>query len=229
MPEQSLKHQLARARESYDAGTLEPDDVAADPLSQFRDWYARARAASVPEPNAMTLATIGVDGTPTARTVLLKDAEPAGFVFFTNLTSRKGRELAATPAAALVLAWLPLQRQVAARGRVELLDRAAVAEYFVSRPWASRIGAWASHQSSVLPDRVPLEQRWADLARRWPDTGSPDDVPVPEHWGGYLVRPGEVEFWQGRPSRLHDRLVYVGSAGTRLDDAAGWHLERRAP
>ena len=227
-----LDPHLAQQRESYRTTGLAEADLEPDPLSQFQSWYSAARSARVPEPNAMTLATVGLDGVPTARTVLLKDAEPAGFVFFTNHTSRKGRELAAVPAAALALAWLPLHRQVCARGPVELLDRSLVERYFRSRPWGSRIGAWASHQSTVLPGREPLQRRWQELAERWPDRGRPDDVPVPEHWGGYLVRPREVEFWQGQPSRLHDRLVYLppdAASPPPLDAAAGWRVERRAP
>jgi pyridoxamine 5'-phosphate oxidase len=225
----------ADRRESYDAGTLTPEDLAATPLAQFEQWYADAAKAAVPEPNAMVLATADAAGAPSARIVLLKAADPRGFAFYTNQGSRKGRELAVNPAVALLFPWHGLQRQVSVRGRVEVLPREETQAYFGSRPWGSRIGAWASRQSQPVADRAVLEERWALLAARWPDHGRPDDVPVPDHWGGYLVRAGEVEFWQGRPSRLHDRLVFLpvshGADGAppALDDAAGWRVERREP
>jgi len=216
---------------SYADAGLAEHELAAAPLAQFRGWYADAVAAGVPEPNAMTLATVDAAGAPSARIVLLKHADERGFVFFTNHASRKGAELAGNPAAALVFGWVALRRQVTVRGRAEQVPREETEAYFVSRPWGSRIGAWASHQSRRT-SRADLDARFAELAARWPDRGRPDDVPVPEHWGGYVVRPAEVEFWQGRASRLHDRLVYLpkdDAAEPALDDPAGWTVERRSP
>lgn len=222
---------FARQRVAYDEQGLDVADLAATPLAQFRLWYDAAVTAGVTEPNAMTLATVDPEGAPTARTVLLKHADATGFVFFTNHRSRKGTELAAHPVAALVLPWLPMHRQVAVRGRVEHVSAEATAEYFGSRPWGSRIGAWASHQSRPVASRDELERRWTELGERWPDRGLPDDVPVPPFWGGYVVRPVEVEFWQGRASRMHDRLVFQPAAPglPALDDASAWRIERREP
>jgi pyridoxamine 5'-phosphate oxidase len=221
---------LSSARVAYDDTGLTEADLATTPLEQFRRWYDRAAADGLTEPNAMSLATVDDAGRPSVRTVLLKGAGPDGFTFFTNHSSRKGTELAAHPVAALVLPWLPLQRQIAVRGRVAPVSREESGAYFASRPWGSRIGAWASHQSRPVASRAQLEQRWAELAARHPDRGRPDDVPLPPHWGGFVVRPFEVEFWQGRPSRMHDRLVFLTDGEpARLDDAAAWRVERREP
>lgn len=225
-------HDLAAMRLHYDQGRLLEADLRSTPGEQFAAWLADAVAAEVVEPNAMVLSTVDADGTPSSRTVLLKGADARGFVFYTNHQSRKGRALAANPRASLVFPWYALTRQVVVVGEVEQLGREESREYFVSRPYASRLGAWASAQSAVIASREVLKAKYAELAAVFPDTGSPDDVPLPEAWGGYVVRPATVEFWQGRPSRLHDRLRYVrvepGTASA-LDDPAAWHVERLSP
>lgn len=217
--------QIADLRVTYAQGTFEPADLAEHPLAQFRAWFDAAVAAGIDEPNAMVLATADEEGHPSSRTVLLKGVDPRGFTFFTNLTSRKSREIIANPYAAITLPWYALHRQVSASGAVEVLPRAEVEAYFRSRPRESRLGAWASEQSTVIADRTVLDDRWRELDRRYLD-----DIPVPEHWGGWLIRPTMIEFWQGRPSRLHDRLRYRASADyPPLDDAASWVVERLAP
>lgn len=226
---------LAATRESYRRGTLLEHDLAPDPLEQFGRWYADAVAAATDgrlrEPNAMVCSTVDAQGRPSARTVLLKGVDGTGFRFFTNMTSRKGNQLAHSRQVSLLFGWHAIERQVAVLGVADPLPLAEVAEYFASRPYGSRIGALASRQSRVAVDRDEIEVAAAQLAARYPDTGSPDDVPLPPQWGGYRVMAREVEFWQGRESRLHDRLVYVArnEAGARLDDAGEWDMERRWP
>ena len=231
---------LASRRVDYSGGTdagLVEADLAATPLEQFQVWFAQVeRAPQVPEPNAVVLATVDAAGLPDARTVLLKGVDARGFAFYSNHRSAKGAQLDAVPAAALVAPWHGVQRQVRVRGAVEHLPRAESAAYFASRPWSSQIGAWASEQSAVACSREQLEAAWAARAAQWPSDGSRGPVPLPEHWGGYLVRPLEVEFWVGRASRLHDRLVYLpasaadGAAGAPpLDDPAAWRVVRRQP
>lgn len=211
--------QIANMRKEYIWGGLVEADMDADPLRQFEKWFQQALDANLPEPNTMTLATATPDGQPSARIVLLKGCDAAGFTFFTNYDSRKGRELTANPHAALLFFWAELQRQVRIEGAVERLSEAESNAYFRSRPLGSRLGAWASQQSEAIPSRDVLEERVREIAQRYPD----GEVPRPPHWGGYRVRPLTIEFWQGRPDRLHDRLRYQ-----RLEPT-GWRLERLSP
>ncbi len=211
----SMEDHLASLRAEYVSTGLTEDDLEAEPMAMFRRWFADA--AELPEPNAMVLATARDDGQPSARIVLLKGLKPEGFVFFTNLTSRKANELFDSRGrCSLLFPWHALQRQVRVEGRAELLDRADVAAYFETRPRGAQLGAWASPQSRVITSRE-LEDRFAKV-----DEGYPEEVPVPDFWGGYVVVPDAVEFWQGRGNRMHDRLRY------RREDEL-WRIERLAP
>ena len=217
---------VADLRVSYDEGELLEADLASTPLAQFRLWFAEAYRLNLPEPNAMVLAT-SIDDQPSGRTVLLKGVDARGFTFFSNHQSRKGRELSANPHASLVFPWFAMHRQVVVVGDVALLSRDEVNEYFDSRPLGSRVGAWASPQSAPIEDRAELERRYSEAMRKFDDG---EHVSAPQHWGGYLVIPRTVEFWQGRPSRMHDRLVFVRThAEAALDDADGWAVQRLAP
>jgi len=208
---------IAQLRKNYTFGQLSETEVSPNPLDLFQVWFDQAVKAECPEPNSMTLATADSAGNPSARIVLLKGADKAGFTFFTNYESQKGKELAARPHAALLFHWHELERQVRIKGLVERVSSAESDEYFHSRPAASRIGAWASPQSSEIPNREFLEEAEKRFAA---DFG--DKPPRPEHWGGYRLHPTEIEFWQGRPSRLHDRIHY------QLDGAQ-WRITRLAP
>jgi pyridoxamine 5'-phosphate oxidase len=211
-------HPLAGIRTEYGLAGLDEGEMADDPLTQLSRWLDQAMAADAAEPTAMVLATVSADGRPSARTVLCKGVDEGGVVFFTNHSSRKGRELAANPACAAVFRWDALQRQVILRGVAGTLPGAGSDAYFASRPRPSQIAAWASRQSEVIEDRSVLERRVADLERRF--AGGP--VPRPPFWGGYRIVPEDVELWQGRPSRLHDRLRY-----RRREE--GWRIERLSP
>jgi len=213
MSNADLRREYARAR-------LDEADVSHDPFVEFARWFAEAQDAQVPDANAMTLATATAHGEPSARIVLLKAFDERGFVFFTDYRSRKGAELEANPRAALVFYWAELDRQVRITGGVALTTREESERYFRSRPLGSRLGAWASHQSRVIPGRAALEADLREVEARFED----GDVPLPAHWGGYRVVPDAIEFWQGRESRLHDRIRYVREGGGR-----GWRVERLSP
>jgi len=199
--------------------TLSEATMAGDPMTQFAGWLARAQELDIPEPTAMVLATTSAQGRPRARTVLLKAHGPGGFTFYTNRTSRKGRDLDAHPWACAVFPWYALGRQVTAEGSVRVMSQASSEPYFRSRPRGSQLGAWASRQSQVIGSRSELEDRVEELQRRWPP---PADVPMPDFWGGYVLVPETVEFWQSGTYRLHDRLRY-----RRQGD--GWVIERLSP
>jgi pyridoxamine 5'-phosphate oxidase len=208
---------LAQLRNDYALKTLDESQVDRDPMKQFGVWMVEAIHAQVPEPTAMTLATADAKGRPSARVVLLKGMDGGGFVFYTNYMSRKGRELAANPQAALTFMWKELERQVRIEGKVEKVTAEESRAYYATRPLGSRIGAWASPQSEPIENRAWLEERWAALSKEYGENPA-----LPPHWGGYRVVPDYLEFWQGRLSRLHDRIVYA-----RAGD--GWKLSRLAP
>ena len=209
---------LADLRREYSRFGLNESDADPDATRQFAAWFGQALSAQVPEPNAMTLATVGADGRPSARVVLLKAFDAAGFTFHTNYDSRKGRELAARPYAALVFFWPELERQVRVEGAVERLSDEESDAYFRGRPHGSQLGAWASRQSEPVADRATLERRLDELTRKYEGT----DVPRPPFWGGLRLRPDVIEFWQGRPNRMHDRLRYRRTP-------QGWRVERLSP
>jgi pyridoxamine 5'-phosphate oxidase len=212
---------LADLRQEYMRAGLSESQVEQDPFRQFERWFDDALRAKLPLPNAMTLATVTAEGAPSARTVLLKGVEDGGFVFFTNYGSRKGRELAARPAACLVFQWSDLERQVRVDGAVQRVSAAASDAYYASRPLGARLSAWASPQSEKVASRAVLEASMRDAGGR-----HAENPPRPSHWGGYRVVPRSIEFWQGRADRLHDRLVYKRTGpGTH----AGWTIERLAP
>ena len=209
---------IAALRQEYRLAGLDEADVADDPLAQFSAWLDAALAAGIPEPNAMVLSTADAQGRPSSRTVLLKGLDADGFVFFTNTRSRKGGELAANGAAALTFPWISVARQVNVLGTAAPVSQEESDAYFATRPRGSQLAAWASQQSEVLDSRATLDRAMAEATERF--TGA--DVPRPPHWGGYRVTPSEVEFWQGRLDRLHDRLRY-------RRDAEGWLIERLWP
>jgi pyridoxamine 5'-phosphate oxidase len=210
-------HDLAQMRKSYEQAALDESHVKSLPIDQFHHWFDEAVKSRVLEPNAMTLATVGQDGRPSTRVLLLKGADARGLVWFTNYGSRKGQELDANPFAAMQFFWPELERVVRIEGRVERVSELESDEYYRSRPLGSRIGAWVSPQSSVLGSRDELEAAWAEQ-----QSLLGDDPPRPPHWGGHRMIPDRWEFWQGRPSRLHDRLVYLMREGD-------WVLQRLAP
>ena len=210
---------IAALREDYRAKTLEINDINSNPFLQFKNWFQEALNSSVKEANAMTIATVDAEGKPSARIILLKGFDENGFIFYTNYDSKKGQDLAANPHIAAVFLWKDLERQIRIEGKAKKITKAASLQYFQSRPKGSQIGAWASPQSQVIPDRSILENNVVALKEKYKDA---DNLPIPNHWGGYVIVPTLIEFWQGRSSRLHDRIRYKLKG-------ENWIIERLAP
>lgn len=216
----AVEEGLSRMRRRYTAGRLLERDLAPDPFDEFRAWLHDAVTVGIAEPNAMVLGTVGPDGQPSSRSVLLKGIDDGAFVFFTNTGSRKAAEIAANPRVSLCFPWIAMERQVLVCGSASTVSRAATGAYWRTRPRESQIGAWASRQSTVIRTREELEALAAEMAERYPD-----EVPLPDFWSGFRVVPETVEFWQGGVARLHDRLRYRRGSG----DGEGWIVERLAP
>ena len=210
----------AAPRPDYLRGELHRRELHPDPIEQFAAWFKQACEAQIVLPDAMSLATVSAEGQPSLRTVLLKGYDRRGFVFYTNFESRKAREMAANPRVSLLFPWLALERQVIVTGAVERVSVAEALKYFLTRPRGSQLSAWASQQSGVVTSRKMLEMQWEQMRRKFAD----GEVPLPSFWGGYRVKPAQIEFWQGRGDRLHDRFLYT------FDDATGqWQIQRLAP
>jgi len=214
------KSKIDQLRTSYEKSSLNRSDLLDDPLTLFRQWFDSAISADIPEPNVMTLATIGTNGSPSARIVLLKGIDEDGFIFYTNYQSRKGKELDQNPNAALVFYWHKMERQVRIEGQITKVDEETSKSYFQSRPKGSQVGAWASPQSRVIVDRQELDDRIVELTDIYQNY---EDLPKPAHWGGYKLTPRYLEFWQGRADRLHDRFEY------KKEDDNVWVINRLAP
>ena len=210
---------IADIRQEYTKHTLDISDVDADPLNQFKLWFSEAEKAEISEVNAMTLSTVSSDGLPSSRIVLLKDIENGGFVFFTNYQSDKGKDLEVNPAGALLFFWKELERQVRIQGVVSKISKEDSEKYFISRPKGSQIGAWTSPQSTIIKSRDLLVKREQELSNKFKNS---EVLPKPEQWGGYVLKPAKMEFWQGRPNRLHDRILYTSSDNS-------WEINRLAP
>ncbi len=210
---------LADLRRDYTLAGLRRADLSADPITQFKQWFDETHGGGIIEPNAMTLATVDGGGHPSSRIVLLKAVDQRGFIFFTNYESRKGRELAENPHAALTFFWVELERQVCIAGKIDKVSAAESDDYFNLRPRGSRLAAWTSSQSGIIANRSVLEKKLAEVAAKYPG----ELVPRPPYWGGYCLAPQRIEFWQGRPNRLHDRFEYTRQAG------GAWQLERLSP
>lgn len=214
-----MEMKIDRMRSEYGRGALEREDLKPDPFEQFAGWFGQACQSGMIEPNAMSLATASADGRPLARTVLLKSYDARGFVFFTNLESRKARHIKENPHVSLLFPWLALERQVIINGAAEPIPTSETLAYFLTRPRGSQLGAWVSRQSSVISARKIIEMEWEEMKRKF----AGGEVPLPSWWGGFRVVPRDLEFWQGRPSRLHDRFLY-----TRAPEGK-WTIERLAP